>query len=330
MKKQKNINFGNYSNKLLYRRSFVCGIKGKKVTNEELIFLKKYKPWGIILFSRNIDNIRQVKALTNNIKKIFNDKNFPIIIDEEGGRVSRFSKIVDTKLFTGEYFGDLYTKNKKKFDLYLDVYIKQISYLLKSTGINLNTSPVLDIKYKNKHKIIGDRSYSSKPKIVSYIGKKVVQKFHKQRICSIIKHIPGHGLAKVDSHKELPIINKSIVYLIKNDFHPFKKNKALIAMTAHILFSNFDKNNCVTHSKKLIKFIREKLLYKNIIITDDISMKSLKHSTQINTIKAFKAGCDIVLHCNGNLKEMTKVAKNSPKLSKFLIEKTSQINKFLS
>ena len=264
------------------------------------------------------------------IKKLFNDKNFPILIDEEGGRVSRFSKIIDTKIFTAEYFGNLYKKNKKKFNLYLDVYLKQISYLLKSSGINFNTSPVLDIRYKNKHKIIGDRSYSSNPKIVSYIGKKVIFKFHQQKICSIIKHIPGHGLANVDSHKKLPIINKSINYLLKNDFYPFVNNKAFIAMTAHILINNYDKINCVTHSKKIIKLIREKIGFKNIIITDDISMKALKHPIQISTIKAFDAGCDIVLHCNGNINEMTKVAKNSPKLSNFLIKKTSQLNKFLS
>ncbi len=330
MKKLKSISSGNYLNKLKKRRSFICGIKGKFLTNKEIVFLRKYKPWGIILFSRNIDNIYQLRLLTNMIKKLFNDKNFPILIDEEGGRVSRFSKIIDTKIFTAEYFGNLYKKNKKKFNLYLDVYLKQISYLLKSSGINFNTSPVLDIRYKNKHKIIGDRSYSSNPKIVSYIGKKVIFKFHQQKICSIIKHIPGHGLANVDSHKKLPIINKSINYLLKNDFYPFVNNKAFIAMTAHILINNYDKINCVTHSKKIIKLIREKIGFKNIIITDDISMKALKHPIQISTIKAFDAGCDIVLHCNGNINEMTKVAKNSPKLSSFLIKKTSQLNKFLS
>ena len=240
MKKLKSISSGNYLNKLKKRRSFICGIKGKFLTNKEIVFLRKYKPWGIILFSRNIDNIYQLRLLTNMIKKLFNDKNFPILIDEEGGRVSRFSKIIDTKIFTAEYFGNLYKKNKKKFNLYLDVYLKQISYLLKSSGVNFNTSPVLDIRYKNKHKIIGDRSYSSNPKIVSYIGKKVIFKFHQQKICSIIKHIPGHGLANVDSHKKLPIINKSINYLLKNDFYPFVNNKAFIAMTAHILINNYD------------------------------------------------------------------------------------------
>ena len=330
MKKQKIINSGNYSSKLIGRRSFICGIKGKKLNYKEINFLKKYKPWGVILFSRNIENINQTRSLTNKIKKLFNDKYFPILIDEEGGRVSRLNKIIDTKIFTAEYFGNLYYQNKKKFDLFLDVYIKQISYILRSTGININTSPVLDINYKNKHKIIGDRSYSSNPKIVRYIGNEVIKKFNNQKICTVIKHIPGHGLAKVDSHKTQPIIDKNLSYLSKNDFFPFLKNKALIAMTAHILISKFDENNCVTHSKKVIKLIRKKIGFKNIIVTDDISMKALKHSIQINTLKAFDAGCDIVLHCNGNMSEMIKVAKNSPKLSKFLVKKTSQINKFLS
>ena len=117
MKKLKSISSGNYLNKLKKRRSFICGIKGKFLTNKEIVFLRKYKPWGIILFSRNIDNIYQVRLLTNMIKKLFNDKNFPILIDEEGGRVSRFSKIIDTKIFTAEYFGNLYKKNKKKFNI---------------------------------------------------------------------------------------------------------------------------------------------------------------------------------------------------------------------
>ena len=330
MKKLKSISSGNYLNKLQKRRSFICGIKGKFLTNKEIVFLRKYKPWGIILFSRNIDNIYQVRLLTNMIKKLFNDKNFPILIDEEGGRVSRFSKIIDTKIFTAEYFGNLYKKNKKKFNLYLDVYLKQISYLLKSSGINFNTSPVLDIKYKNKHKIIGDRSYSSDKKVVSKIGNICIEKFHNNRIATIIKHIPGHGLAKSDSHKKLPVINKKIDYLLKNDFQTFKNKRSLLAMTAHLLYKNIDSADAATHSIKIIKLIRNKMGYKNLIITDDLSMKSLKYSLQDNVKKSFLAGCNLVLHCNGNLKEMLIVAKNSPKIDKFIIKKTSQLSYIIS
>jgi len=311
-------------------KSFVCGIKGKYLSNKEKRFLIKYKPWGIILFSRNIKSIKQTKILTNSIKKIFKNENYPILIDEEGGRVTRLKKFIDNSIFTAKYFGDLYKKNKNKFDIYFNVYIKQISYLLRTLGININSVPVLDIRRKKSHNIIGDRSYSSDKKIVSKIGDICIEKFHKNRIATIIKHVPGHGLAKSDSHKKLPIINQKIEYLIKNDFQTFKKKKSLIAMTGHLLFKNIDSFENVTHSKKIIKLIRNKIGFKNIIISDDLSMKALKHSLKENVKKSFIAGCNLALHCNGNLKEMLIVAKNSPKIDNFIMKKTSQLSDIIS
>tara|TARA_B100002051_G_scaffold25780_1_gene20114 strand:- start:518 stop:1468 length:951 start_codon:yes stop_codon:yes gene_type:complete len=315
---------------LEYRRAFICGLKSTKITNSERKFLKKFKPWGIILFSRNIKTIKQTKNLTNNIKKIFNDKNYPILIDEEGGRVSRLKNFIDSSIFTANYFGNLFKNDKKKFNLYLDIYIKQISYLLISLGININSVPVLDIRRLNSSKIIGDRSYSSNPSDVYRIGKIVINKFNKSRISTIIKHIPGHGLAKVDSHNKRPLVSKNLNYLNKIDFVPYKNQNSLFAMTAHIVFSKIDPKFTVTHSSKIIKIIRNKIGFKNIIITDDISMKSLKYSIKENTIKAFTAGCNIVLHCNGNLKEMKQVAENSPKINDFIAKKTSQFRKIIS
>ena len=311
-------------------KSFVCGIKGKYLSDKEKKFLIKYKPWGIILFSRNIKSIKQTKILTNSIKKMFKNENYPILIDEEGGRVTRLKKFIDNSIFTAKYFGDLYKKNKNKFDIYFNVYIKQISYLLRTLGININSVPVLDIRRKKSHNIIGDRSYSSDKKIVSKIGDICIEKFHKNRIATIIKHIPGHGLAKSDSHKKLPIINQKIEYLIKNDFQTFKKKKSLIAMTGHLLFKNIDSLENVTHSKKIIKLIRNKIGFKNIIISDDLSMKALNHSLKENVKKSFIAGCNLALHCNGNLKEMLIVAKNSPKIDNFIMKKTSQLSDIIS
>ena len=307
------------------RRSFIIGIKGTKLTQKEIIFLKKYKPWGIILFSRNIITISQTQKLTSHIKKLFNDSNYPILIDEEGGSVSRLGKFIDNSIFSAEFFNKLYKSNKKKFYIYYETYINQISYLLNLLGININTVPVLDVRRKITNKIIGNRSFSSDPLIVSKLGKFCIDKFHKNHIATVIKHIPGHGLSKVDSHKKLPIVSKDIKYLNKIDFYPFKKQKSLLAMTAHIIFSSIDKKNTVTHSKKILNIIRKKLLFKNLIISDDISMKALKYSLSINTTQAFKAGCDLVLHCNGRYNEMLIVAKNSPLLSNFVIKKTSQL-----
>ena len=312
------------------RRSFITGIKSTTLSVKEKKFLQQYKPWGVILFSRNIASLKQAKKLTGKIKKIFKDKNYPILIDQEGGRVNRLKKIFNADPLTGEFFGKLYLKDKKKFYNYYKIFIKQTSFLLKSIGANINTLPVLDLRLKGSSSIIGDRSFSKDPKIVSTIGDICINNFHSNNIGTVIKHIPGHGLAKVDSHKLTPTVNKNLKYLIKNDFSTFKKKSSLFAMTAHIIYTNIDKTNTATHSKKIIQLIRNNIKFKNIIMSDDISMKSLKSSIKVNTSRAFNAGCDLVLHCNGNIKEMSDVAINSPLISKFIIKKTSQFYKIIS
>ena len=312
------------------RRSFIVGIKSTKLNNKEKIFLRKYKPWGVILFTRNIKNINQTFKLTSSIRKIFNDKNYPILIDQEGGRVNRLKNIISFDNLTPEFFGQLYVKNYKEFEIYYRLFIDKTSYLLKLIGVNLNTSPVLDLRVKGASNIIGDRSFSKDPKIVSKIGDFCINFFHKNKIGTVIKHIPGHGLARVDSHNFTPLINKDNKYLAKNDFKSFKNKKTLFAMTAHIIFKKIDKKDPVTHSKKLIKLIRNKIGFRNILISDDLSMKSLKGNLKENAIKAFNAGCNLVLHCNGNLKEMEIVGKESPIINQFIHKKTSQFYKIIS
>ena len=312
------------------RRCFIVGIKSTKLNNKEKIFLRKYKPWGVILFTRNIKNINQTFKLTSSIRKIFNDKNYPILIDQEGGRVNRLRNIISFDNLTSEFFGQLYVKNYKEFEIYYRLFIDKTSYLLKLIGVNLNTSPVLDLRVKGASNIIGDRSFSKDPKIVSKIGDFCINFFHKNKIGTVIKHIPGHGLASVDSHNFTPLINKDNKYLTKNDFKSFKNKKTLFAMTAHIIFKKIDEKNPVTHSKKLIKLIRNKIGFRNILISDDLSMKSLKGNLKENAFKAFNAGCNLVLHCNGNLKEMEIVGKESPIINQFIYKKTSQFYKIIS
>ena len=308
------------------RRSFIIGIKSYTLNNREKSFLKKYKPWGVILFSRNIKSILHCNKLTNSIRKIFNDKNYPILIDEEGGRVSRLSKIINTSVFSADFFGKLYVKDKKKFKIYSKIYVDQISFILKSMGININTVPVLDVRRKKSNNIIGDRSFSTNPKIVSKIGLIFTELFYKNKIITVSKHIPGHGLSKVDSHKLTPIVKENSFALEKKDFYAFKNQKNLLTMTAHIIYKKLDKNFPATHSKKIIKMIRNKIKFRGIIMTDDISMKGLKYNIKKNTTMAFNAGCNLVLHCNSNYLEMINVAKNSPKLDKFIIKKTLKFN----
>ena len=315
---------------MIKRRSFIVGIRSIKLSKQEKSFLSKYKPWGVILFTRNIRNLNQAARLTSSIRNIYKDDNYPILIDQEGGRVNRLENIISFDNLTSEFFGDIYIKNLKEFKFFYKLFIDKTSYLLKKIGININTSPVLDLRVKGASKIIGDRSFSRNPKIVSEIGNFCIKNFHKNGIGTIMKHIPGHGLAKADSHNFTPIINKDLKFLLKNDFLPFKKKDSLFAMTAHIIFNKIDHENTVTHSKKMIKLIRDKIRFKNLLISDDLSMKSLKGNLRENTIKTFTAGCNLALHCNGNIKEMEIVAKNSPTLSKFVIKKTSEFYKILS
>ncbi len=312
------------------RRSFIVGLKTTNLSTKEKIFLRKYKPWGVILFTRNIKNIEQTLKLTSSIRKLFNDKKYPILIDQEGGRVNRLKNIISFDNLTSEFFGNKFTKNKDKFDFFYKLFIDKTSYLLKLIGANINTVPVLDLRVKGASSVIGDRSFSKDPKIVSKLGDYCIKYFHNNGIGTVIKHIPGHGLAKVDSHHSTPIINKNQKYLLKKDFAAFRNKKTFFAMTGHIIFKKIDSENTVTHSKKLIKIIRNKIGFKNILISDDLSMKSLKGSLKNNTIKTFKSGCNLVLHCNGRFSEMEIVGKNSPLISKFILKKTSQFYKILS
>ena len=230
---------------------------------------------------------------------------------------------------TSEYFGNLFTKDKKKFNIIYKLFIDKTSYLLKSIGVNINTVPVLDLRVKGASNIIGDRSFSKNKKNISKIGDICIDYFHENSIGTVMKHIPGHGLANVDSHKKLPIINKNINYLLKNDFYTFKNKNSLIAMTGHLLFNKIDPEYNVTYSKKINKLIRNYIGFKNLIITDDLSMKALKETLSQRVKMSFIGGCNLVLHCNGNIREMEIVAKNSPKINKFILKKTSQLNEIM-
>ncbi len=330
MKREKK-DFGNvYYRRTMNRKAIIFGIRGVKLTLKEKKFLIKAKPWGIILFSRNIKNLEQLKGLIFDIKKTFQDSKYPILIDQEGGSVSRLNNIIDLTIFSQEFFGNLYNKDKKLFFNIYKIYVNVVCDILKNVGININTVPVLDVRRKKSHSIIGNRSFSTNPTVVSKLGKICINLFKKNKIATLVKHIPGHGLSKSDSHKKTPVITSSEKALIHKDFKPFRECKSLFAMTAHIIYSHYDFINTATHSKKIIKkIIREHIGFKGILISDDISMKSLKFKIEQNAIKSLEAGCNIVLHCNANMKEMIKLSKVVPKIDKLTEKKTSQFYNFL-
>ena len=312
------------------RKSIIFGIKGITLTSGEKDLLKKEKPWGIILFSRNIRDLLQLKQLIKNIKKVVNDKNYPILIDQEGGAVSRLNNIIDLSFFSQDFFGKLYISNKKNFITYYQIYLEKICYILKNVGININTVPVLDLRRKNTHNILKYRCFSENASIVSKIGKYCIDFHEKNKIATVIKHIPGHGLARTDSHYKLPIVKKNKNELTKKDFITFKNCKSLFAMTAHVVYSHYDPNYSATHSKIIINdVIRKHIGFKGILMSDDISMKALKYGLIKNAVKSLDAGCNLVLHCNGNIKEMAMLSKVIPKIDKFTQKKTSHFYNFI-
>ena len=311
-------------------KALITSISGPHLTRKEINLFKSQKPWGIILFKRNIHNFNQTKKLIKSIKKIFKDKNFPILIDEEGGTVCRLTHIIDNKVYSQNFFGDLYQKNKNLGRSIYENYIFSLSSVLKKLGININTVPVLDVLKKNTHKIIGTRSYSKNIKIIKLLGSICIDVYKKNKIATVIKHIPGHGSSMSDSHLVLPIVKNKYTNLRKSDFNCFKKMNSHFAMTAHILFSKIDSNNVATHSEKMIrKIIRKHIGFKGILISDDISMKALKYDIVKNAKKSLNAGCNLALYCSGRYKESKKLLKELPLIDNFTIKKTSEFYKFL-
>ena len=314
----------------MIKKAIIISLSGYKLTKVELNIFKKYLPWGVILFRRNIRDFIQLKKLILSIKKITRDKNYPILIDEEGGDVSRLENIINNKNFSQKDFGKIFDLNQKIGSNIYKYYINEICIILKSLGININTIPVLDRQYKFTHKFLKNRVYSSKIKTIKALSNICIDTCKLNKILTIIKHIPGHGLAKLDSHKKLPVINKDLKFLIKNDFKCFKKTRSLFAMTAHILYKKIDSKHCATHSPIIIKkIIRKKIGFKGILISDDISMKSLKHNITKNALKALDAGCNLALYCKGRSTESLKLLKKIPPIDEFTIKKTSEFYKFL-
>ena len=311
------------------KKAIIISIKGYYLSFNEKKLLSKGKPWGLILFSRNIRSLEQIKKLIKNIRKLTKDPNFPILIDEEGADVSRLNKLFNHNI-SQKFVADIYSINKQlSLDFYRE-YINNLIYLLKKIGVNINTVPVLDVLRKKTNKIIGNRSFSDDPDIVKLLGKICVKQYELNSLGTVIKHIPGHGCASKDSHLSLPRVKLHYKDLDRIDFLPFKSNSSKFAMTAHILYEKIDKKNVATFSKKIIsEIIRKRIGFKGILISDDISMKALKYDLVTNAKKSLSAGCNLVLYCAGNYKDTSKLIKEVPFIDKFTVKKTSEFYKFL-
>ena len=299
----------------------VVGIKGLFLSEKEKEYLKKYKPIGVILFKRNILNKTQVTSLIKETKTILGSKVL-IMVDQEGGKVSRLSKKFWPVFPPANYFGEMALKDLSiaKKETFKNYYF--IGKELKKIGVNYNCAPVLDLLVKNSNKVIGSRAFSRNPKIVSVLGLEACKGLIKAKVKPVVKHIPGHGRSKDDSHQKLPEIDSSISKL-EDDFYPFKKLQNIdSAMTAHIRYKRLDDKNSATHSKFIIKeIIRKKIGFNGILFSDDLCMKALKGSYFFRAKKAIDAGCDIVLHCEPNLKYIIRSTLGAGKVSRELKKK---------
>ncbi|MDB9818697.1 beta-N-acetylhexosaminidase [Pelagibacterales bacterium] len=301
----------------------IIGLEGTILNDNETKFLSDYKPWGVILFQRNCINHKDTLTLIDKIKSKTH-KDMPILIDQEGGRVSRLNYPEFPRTLSAKLFGDIFIKDKELALRALTLNINLIAGSLKDMGININTVPVLDIPSQKESGVIGDRAYSGDKDIVSQMGKIVLNENNSNGIGSVIKHIPGHGRATVDSHLDLPIIIDEESLLENDDFVPFKAlNNAPLAMTAHAIYEKFDKNNVATLSKTMItEIIRSKIGFKGTLMTDDVSMKALSGDVGTNSLLALQAGCDLVLHCNGNFDEICQIADKISMLNLISIDPT--------
>ena len=304
------------------------GLAGLALNDDERALFRSSDPAGYILFKRNVDSPDQVRALTQSLRDLAG-RDVPILIDQEGGRVARLRPPHWPEFPTGERFGLLYNKAPITAIEACRLNALALAALLKDLGINVDCLPLLDVRDTQGHDIIGDRSFGTEPMVVSALGTAVLDGFRAGGICGVVKHIPGHGRARADSHLELPVVTASRDEL-ERDFEPFRRlADAPMAMTAHITYTALDAARCATLSPDVIDFIRQDIGFGGLLMSDDLGMHALGnpqsggHPPGSNALQDFgaralaslDAGCDIALHCSGDFSEMRSIVEAAPVMS---------------
>ena len=292
----------------------IYGCSGHRLTEDERAFFAQTRPWGFILFRRNIDTPDQVRALTDELRASIGDPDAPILIDQEGGRVQRMGPPHWPKYPPGNAYlkatNDLSDARERA-----RLGARLMAHDLREVGINVDLLPVLDVPVPGAHDIVGDRAYGQDPDTVALLGRAAAEGLLAGGVLPCIKHMPGHGRAFADSHKDLPTVHADFDTLDGWDFAPFKAMSDMpLAMTAHIVFTAVDKKRPATQSKKAVRMMREHLGFSGLIMTDDLSMQALSGSLGERAHRSLKAGCDVVLHCNGDMAEMQAVAEATGRL----------------
>jgi len=295
-------------------RAFICGLKGLTLESDERAFLREAAPWGVILFRRNIDAPDQVSRLTAEIRDALG-RHAPILVDQEGGRVQRFGP-PHWRAYPAAARFEIAAASAAQAERLAWLGARLIAHDLREVGVDVDCLPVLDAPAEGSNSIIGDRAYSRDPARIAAIGRAAAEGLMAGGVAPVMKHIPGHGRARADSHLELPVVDASREELERVDFAPFKANADLpMAMSAHVVYTSIDPAAPGTLSKTVIgDVIRGQIGFDGLLMTDDLSMRALSGGFRERAERAIGAGCDIVLHCNGDLAEARPVAEGAPPL----------------
>jgi len=298
------------------RRAAIYGCAGLGLSDAEKSFFREASPWGFILFARNCQSPDQITRLAASLRDAAGH-DAPILIDQEGGRVARLKPPHWRAYPAGRRFGDLYARAPERGLEAVKLGARLIASELHPLGINVDCLPLLDVPVPGAHDVIGDRAYALTPEPVAAMGRAAAEGLLAGGVLPVIKHIPGHGRAGVDSHLSLPVVNASAADLRAADFPPFRALRDMpLAMTAHVVYTAFDAEAPATTSPSLIReIIRGEIGFDGLLMSDDLSMQALAGSLSERTHASFAAGCDLALHCNGKMDEMEQVAGQIPMLS---------------
>lgn len=298
-------------------RAMILDCAGEVLTDDERAFFRDANPWGFILFLRNCSSPEQVRKLCGAMREAVGRADAPILIDQEGGRVARLKPPHWRRLPAGARYGDLHEMDAEQGKKAAYLYGRVLASELYPLGVTVDCAPILDVPVAGGHDVIGDRAYSHDPNAVSILGRAVSDGLMAGGVLPIIKHIPGHGRAFVDSHDALPVVDASAEDLRASDFAPFRALADLpMAMTAHVIYTAYDDAQPATLSSTVIEdVIRGDIGFDGLLMTDDLSMGALAGGLGARTAASFAAGCDIALYCNGDVAEKMEVAAATEPLS---------------
>jgi beta-N-acetylhexosaminidase len=297
-------------------RAFITGLAGATLTPAERAFLRESEPWGLILFKRNVDTPPQVTALTTAFRDAVG-RDAPVLVDQEGGRVQRLGPPHWPAYPAGAAYGRIYDRDPALGCKAAYLGARLIAVDLIAVGIDVDCLPIADVPVAGANSVIGDRAYGESADKVATLARSVADGLLAGGVLPVLKHIPGHGRATADSHEALPVVETDRATLMSTDFAAFRPLGDLpLAMTAHVVYSAIDPIAPATTSVTLVRdVIRGWLGFRGLLMSDDISMGALSGSIEARSRAAISAGCDVVLHCNGELDEMRAVASAVPVLA---------------